>query len=39
MAIRQISVERFSVTSSEPFQDVVAAVEATLGRPDMNRYH
>lgn len=38
MATKQISVERFSVTSSKSFQDVVAAVEAKIGRPDMSRF-
>jgi len=38
MATRQINVERFSVTSSRSFQDVVAAVEENIGRPDMNKF-
>src|SRR5258705_2159067 len=38
MATRQIKVERFSVTSSKSFQDVVAAVEEKIGRPDMIKF-
>ncbi len=38
MATKQINVERFSVTSSRSFQDVVAAVEGKIGRPDMNKF-
>jgi len=38
MATRQINVERFSVTSSKSFQDVVVAVEEKIGRPDMNKF-
>jgi uncharacterized protein (DUF302 family) len=38
MATRQISVQRFSVTSSKSFHDVVAALEARIGRPDMNAF-
>jgi len=32
---RRIEVERFSVVSSKAFDDVVAAVEAKIGHPDM----
>jgi uncharacterized protein (DUF302 family) len=32
---RQIAVQRFSVTSSEPFTKVVAAIEKEIGHPDM----
>jgi hypothetical protein len=35
MTVIKIEVERFSVTSSKPFEAVVAALEATVGRPDM----
>jgi uncharacterized protein (DUF302 family) len=35
MATRQVIVQRFSVTSSKPFRDVVAAFEAAIGHPDM----
>jgi uncharacterized protein (DUF302 family) len=33
--IRKVEIERFSVTSSKPFEAVVAALEAAVGRPDM----
>ena len=35
---RQISVERVSVTSSKPFDAVVAALEAVVGRPNMAEF-
>jgi uncharacterized protein (DUF302 family) len=35
MAIREISVQRFSIVSSQPFAEVVAAIEAAIGHPDM----
>lgn len=35
MTIRKVEVERFSVTSSKPFEAVVAALEAAVGHPDM----
>jgi uncharacterized protein (DUF302 family) len=38
MAPRQISVQRFSVTSSKSFQEVVARVEAAIGRPDLGAF-
>jgi uncharacterized protein (DUF302 family) len=38
MATREIKVERFSVTSSRGFHDVVATVEAVIGHPDMNSF-
>jgi len=38
MAIRQINVERFSVTSSKPFEDVVSAVDVRLGHPNMSAF-
>ena len=34
MTIRKVEIERFSVTSSKPFEAVVAALEAAVGRPD-----
>jgi uncharacterized protein (DUF302 family) len=33
--IRKIEIERFSLTSSKPFDQVVAAVNAGIGHPDM----
>jgi len=38
MATRQIVVERFSVTSSRPFQSVLAAIDAGVGHPNMNEF-
>jgi uncharacterized protein (DUF302 family) len=32
---REIAVERFSVVSAKPFKDVMAAVDAAIGHPDM----
>jgi hypothetical protein len=38
MAIREINVQRFSVTSSRPFGEVVARIEAAVGHPDMREF-
>jgi uncharacterized protein (DUF302 family) len=38
MAIRQVNVQRFSVTSSKPFQDVVAVLQKAIGHPDMSGF-
>jgi len=35
MTIRKIETERFSVTSSKPFEVVVATLEAAIGHPDI----
>ena len=35
MTVRTVEVERLSVTSSKPFEVVVAALEAAIGHPDM----
>jgi uncharacterized protein (DUF302 family) len=35
MAIRRLEIERFSVTSSRPFEAVVAALKAGIGRLDL----
>jgi uncharacterized protein (DUF302 family) len=35
MAIARVEIERFSVTSSKPFETVVAALKAAVGHPDM----
>lgn len=37
MTTKQISVERFSVTSSKPFGDVVKALEAGVGHPNLGK--
>ena len=39
MNTKQISVQRFSVTSSKSFAKVIAAFEAGIGHPDMNAFH
>ena len=36
--IRKIEIERFSVTSSKPFDKVVAALDAAIGHPDMAEF-
>ena len=38
MAVKEIKVERFSITSSKSFGDVVTAVEAAIGHPDMSLF-
>ena len=38
MATKQITVQRFSVTSSRSFQNVVSRLEATVGHPDMSAF-
>lgn len=38
MATKEIKVQRFSVISSKAFHDVVAALEAAIGRPDMSSF-
>lgn len=35
----EISVRRFSVVSSRPFEEVVARLTATIGQPDMPTFH
>jgi uncharacterized protein (DUF302 family) len=35
MTVRKVEIERFSVTSSKPFEAVVTALEAAVGHPDM----
>jgi uncharacterized protein (DUF302 family) len=34
MTIRKVEIERLSVTSSKPFEVVMAALEAAIGHPD-----
>jgi uncharacterized protein (DUF302 family) len=38
MATRQISVQRFSVTSSKSFQQVMSRLETGIGRPDLSTF-
>ena len=36
--IRKVEIERFSLTSPKPFNQVVAAVNAAIGHPDMAEF-
>ena len=36
--IKKIEIERFSLTSSKPFDEVVAGVNAVIGYPDMAEF-
>src|SRR6266481_8749804 len=36
--IRKIEVERFSLTTSKRFDEVIAAVDASIGHPDMAEF-
>jgi uncharacterized protein (DUF302 family) len=38
MAIKELNVQRFSITSSKPFGKVVKALEASVGHPNMNTF-
>lgn len=38
IAMKEINVQRLSVTSSRSFDEVVAAVDAAIGHPDMKRF-
>ena len=38
MTIRKIEIERFSLVSSKPFDQVVAALDASIGHPDMAEF-
>jgi uncharacterized protein (DUF302 family) len=38
MATREISVQRFSLTTSKPFRQIVAAIDAQIGHPDMKAF-
>ncbi|MGA8143195.1 MAG: DUF302 domain-containing protein [Candidatus Acidiferrales bacterium] len=38
MTTKQISVERFSVTSSKPFSEVLKALETVIGHPNMSTF-
>jgi uncharacterized protein (DUF302 family) len=38
MVSTQVQVERFSVISPRPFQEVVAALEKAIGHPDMKTF-
>jgi uncharacterized protein (DUF302 family) len=34
-----VEMQRFSVTSSKPFEQVLAAIDATVGHPDIGEFH
>ena len=36
--VRRIEIQRFSLVSNRPFEEVVAGVEAAVGHPDMNAF-
>jgi len=36
--IKKIEIERFSLISSKPFDQVVAALDAGIGHPDMAEF-
>ena len=38
MAVKQVNVERFSVTSSKSFREVIRVFDAAVGHPDMNAF-
>jgi uncharacterized protein (DUF302 family) len=38
MATREISIQRFSLISSKSFLEVVAAIDAKIGHPDMKAF-
>lgn len=38
MSTNQVVVERFSLTSSKSFADVVSAIEAQVGHPDIRKF-
>ena len=38
MTIRKVEIERLSVTSSKPFEVVLAALKASVGHPDMAEF-
>ncbi len=38
MTIAKVEVERFSLTSSRPFEAIVAALKTAVGQPDMSEF-
>ncbi len=36
--IRKVEMERFTVISARPFEDVVAAIKASIGNPNMSEF-
>jgi len=39
VATKQITVERFSVVSGKPFTEVLRAIEAQVGHPDIKQFY
>ena len=39
MPTKQITVERFSVVSAKPFAEVVRAIEAQVGHPEIKQFY
>jgi len=39
VATKQITIERFSVVSAKPFTEVVRAIEAQVGQPDIKQFY
>jgi uncharacterized protein (DUF302 family) len=35
MTVRKVEIERLSVISSKPFEEILASLEAAIGHPDM----
>jgi hypothetical protein len=35
MTVRKVEIERLTMTSSKPFEVVVASLEAAIGHPDL----
>jgi uncharacterized protein (DUF302 family) len=38
MSVKQIAVERFSLTSSKPFDEIIKALDASIGHPDLSAF-
>jgi hypothetical protein len=38
MEVRTVNVQRWSIVSQKPFETVVDAVEAAIGRPHMSEF-
>jgi hypothetical protein len=38
MTTRRVEVERFSVISSKPFQQIVASFKSAVGHPDVTEF-
>jgi hypothetical protein len=39
VASKKITIERFSVTSAKPFAEVISAITAQIGHPDMTQFY